>query len=120
MRPIMWVTALLVVGCGVSDSTRISELSEEDVESFCDDISDGARDVTCTFDETTITFQVNPSYEECVTTFDPTYYAGCEVTAGDVRACYDAYAELSDREYCDLGTDYPEVCGPLYDCILSN
>lgn len=116
----VWAMLLVVglVGCGVDDGKRISEFSDEDVESFCEEIGAASREVTCDFEGNSITFEVNPSYEECVSTYDPSFYAGCDLTAGDVRGCYDAFAELSDGEYCELGTDYPEACEPLYSCVL--
>ncbi|MEZ4364893.1 MAG: hypothetical protein R2939_01235 [Kofleriaceae bacterium] len=103
----------MVVACGgdsgPSDSTKVTDLTEDEAHELCDELADSfpEREVTC--GDVTITFGIN--HEECDSDVDSIPPA-CQATAGDLRDCFAALGALSDAQVCD-DTPLPAACAPI-------
>ena len=114
MRNLIVLSLLALTACGVSDNAELSSLDQEQAQSLCEEIEE--RTITC--GDETFSFEMTFG-GDC----DAEYTAppeGCAATVGDYRACFDAYAELSDEEICEA-EDVPAACEGLFDesCISS-
>ncbi len=109
---------VLLTGCGVPDDALMSDLDEDELVSLCEEITSEERSVTCSGDGYEITIDITGSVDECVDGNDPSYYDGCDATAGDVRACSDAWDALTDEDICGLDTSFPAACDPILECVF--
>jgi len=120
MRQVWTVlVALSLVGCGVADDKAVSDFEEGDIESLCDELATDTREVTCEGDGFEVTLEIGETYDECVATLSETdAYTNCDLTAGDLRACQDAWDAYTDEELCSLEAGFPDECEPLFTCAL--
>lgn len=96
---------------GIPDSTVASDLSMEEVVSFCEEMAADypAREVDCGGTEPEQN-GIDPA--ECA---DAEPFADtCTATVGDFRDCFGAIYALSDEEFCNL-TEIPPECEPLIE-----
>lgn len=128
--------ALAGAGCdgGISDSTRLGDLTEQDVEALCEEAQDGLATPT-NEQACALAAHLNPlvtTQEECEAAVetcleDPpepteptdcttlgTYPSGCDATVGDARACSNSakshYQALFGRATCgNLASDRIEL-----------
>ena len=116
MKKLM-LLAVVLVGCGgddgVSDSKRLSDLTQAEAQSVCEDLADDfpERSVNCM--GTTITIGFNKS--ECAADSTEPTPATCTATVGDARDCADAFYGLTDDQICTTET-LPAACAPLEEC----
>ncbi|MEO8698748.1 MAG: hypothetical protein ABI867_01860 [Kofleriaceae bacterium] len=107
-------------GSGVDSDAAIVDLSAAEVTDVCEYVTDvlPERTVDCG-DGDTITVGEG-GVTEC--TGDYTDLAAdhpdCELTVGDVEACAEAFAALSDEELCSMDS-FPAACAPILaeDCF---
>ncbi|MFT4976349.1 MAG: hypothetical protein ACI8S6_002246, partial [Myxococcota bacterium] len=100
------------------DDKAINEFDEDDVDSFCEELSGDPREVTCDYDGVSITFTLTESYDECVEIYASELFASCSLTAGEVRECQDAYDALSDEDFCSLEAGIPAECEAMFECAF--
>lgn len=105
---------LVLLGCGISDSTLLSDIDEGDAAKVCEEFAQYARTVTCTFGDQEIEIEMGMgTVEECTADYEP-LPEGCPLTMGDMRACMDATFALTDEEICTQEAPLPE-CTVLMD-----
>ena len=119
MRLLALIFTTAVLGCGIPDDMLMSDLTEQEVETLCGELSGDPREVTCSGDGYEITVEIGGTEAECIEDNSPAYYEGCDVTVGDMRACSDAWSAMSDEEICALSTELPEECQPLLECAFT-
>jgi hypothetical protein len=103
--------AALLVGCGggddsgVSDSTKLGDLSASDSTALCNDFAHDypARTVDCGDGSTQ---EVGIDASECGEDEPPP--ASCEITVGQLRDCFDALYDQSDADVCAFVE--PDAC----------
>ncbi len=113
MRNLLVLSLIALTACGVRDSKKLSELDEEQAQSLCEEVEE--RTVSCGDDSFSLEITVGG---DC----DAEYTAppeSCTATVGDQRACFDAYADLSDEALC--AGELPAACEPLFDesCVAT-
>jgi hypothetical protein len=111
--------AVLLAGCGPSDShhsssgssgipssKRLSELTGDEPMNLCYELADDfpERQVTCSDGET---FSAGYTDSECLN--EPPAPSTCMATAGDLRACSEAFYNTSDADLC-ASTELPDEC----------
>lgn len=119
-KQIQWVSVLaLLVGCNnISDDTPVEDLTDDEVETLCDELAGEDREIVCSEGGIEVTLTIEDSSASCVENYTPSDYEGCDVTVGDIRSCDDAYQSLSDEEICGLETGIPSECESLFECSL--
>lgn len=111
---LLFAATLLSACGGISDSTELSTLDSDQLTSLCEEYSE-ERTITCTDGDSEITVELGGS--ECDIS-GATIPEACTATAGDYRACYGAYDDLSDDEVCEAG-GVPDACEPLFTKLFS-
>ena len=102
--------ALVAGACGVSDSVLLSDLSDSQIDSLCNEFADFE---SVSFECDGFSFESEPlAVDECVDTFTP-YPEGCEATVGDLRDCQDSIFEASEEEACDPEAEVDPGCEAL-------
>jgi hypothetical protein len=113
MKKLFVLATVLFIGCGddgVSDSKKLSDLSTAEATDLCKELASDHPPRTVTCGNFMFTLGIDPA------TCDgevPT--AACTATAGDARACQDAYDDLTDEQICTNETG-PAACQKLTGC----
>lgn len=116
---ILVALSALLIGCGVPDDALISDLSSDEVTSLCEEVAGDDVVFTCEGGSAEVTVSFERSVADCEDTYDPSRYEDCDVTAGDVRTCEDAYEALTQDDVCDESFElFPDACDPIYDCLF--
>jgi hypothetical protein len=106
------ILVLALAACGVSDSSLLTELSDSQAVSLCEEY--GEKEITCGEGEFTFTFTFGA---DCDTTTADETPAECTATVGDYRDCFDAIYAMTDEEFCN-SEDIPE-CDALFTATCS-
>lgn len=114
MRSVTLLSLALVTACdggmgGASDSTKLVDLTPEQLRSLCLEFAQEfpTRTITCSGQEQTI--GIDGADCDMPNEFD----AACQATVGQMRACIDAIASVTDARLCE-GPQPPECALP--DC----
>lgn len=115
MRSVTLLSLALVTACdggmgGASDSTKLVDLTPEQLRSLCLDFAEDfpPRTITCSGQEQTV--GIDAAECDMPSDFDP----ACTATVGEMRACFNAIANFTDAQFCD-GTEPPQ-CAALPNC----
>ncbi len=104
---------VLAVGCGIPDSKKLADLSEDDVIALCESIEEA--EYTC--DDTVSGFEFSYTIafggDDCST---DGLSADCEATVGDWRDCDAAWRAVLDADPCSA--EVPAECDPIMECSV--
>lgn len=108
MRNLMILSFLGLAACGISDSTAVADLDNDDAQKICEEFDE--REITCEVEGFEFTVTLGGDCDDATIGDVP---EGCTATVGDYRDCQEAYAALSDEEVC-AADDVPAACEPLF------
>ena len=98
---------LLATACGIPDDALLTELSDGQRTSLCEELAD-FDSVTLECDGVTLTYDPTP-VGECTADY-ASLPAGCSATVGDERACLEVVLNIT----CDTHT-FDGPCAALLD-----
>jgi hypothetical protein len=99
------------IACGgPSDSTKITELSDEEAKDLCEEAIDSnpERTVTCMG----VMITVGLTSADCADPMEPN--PSCTATVGDARACNEAQGDQTEAQIC--AGDFPAACAKIVQC----
>lgn len=107
MTRMMIPFVMLLAACGIGDSKTLVDLDADDALKLCQEFSTDASTITCDG----VDIDIDASDDAlCATGIGETPTA-CAATAGDFRACAEAFEALDP---CEPLTDIPAACSPLF------
>ena len=110
MRHLSVLSLLFAVGCGVSDSTLLVDLSPEQITQLCAEQEDASYHC----EQGGVSFDYDVDAKKCGTQthVDDT----CTATVGDYRACDAALRSALDEDPCAGLAAFPSECDWIPDC----
>lgn len=117
------IPALLVLAAcgGVSDSTELNAITEDDAAKLCEEFVNDfpGRTITCEFEGMSFDIDIGlfDDVDACVRDFEPAPES-CEATVGDVRDCMETFASVAQDDICDpeFEMETPASCQAMFDC----
>lgn len=103
---------VLAVGCGIPDSKKLADLSEDDAAKLCEGIEEAEYTCDMTVYGYEMSYTITFGGEDCDMTGTPT---DCEATVGDWRDCDAAWRAVLDADPCS--TEVPSECDALMECV---
>ena len=100
-------------GSGVDRDKQLVDLDDGEITELCEystDLAGPPRTIDCDG----VMIRIDPNVANCVRNLNASQamFPDCAATAGDFQRCAEAFAELSDEEFCTLD-EAPPACQPL-------
>ena len=114
---LLWCAACGGSGSGVDGGKRLSSLSDAEIRDICEyaiDVQGPERMIDCGGG---VTLTVGGgSVDECIAgaTESKTEYPNCAATVDDYEACTEAFADVTDAQWCSDDITFPAACAPLF------
>lgn len=107
----IFIAALLLSACGISDNALMTELNDNQLTALCEEFE--TVTFTCGEGEMSFEFSIGGDCDSTESDEDSEFPPDCTATAGDYRACIGAYASAVPEEVC--AGSVPEACAGLFD-----
>ncbi len=102
---------VLAVGCGIPDSKKLSDLSEDEATQLCESIEPAEFTCDATVSGFEMSYTITLGGDECST---DGLSSDCEATVGDWRDCDAAWRAELEADACSA--DVPAECDALMAC----
>lgn len=123
------LSCLMLVACGggggdsssgVDGSKRYVSLSDDEIGLLCEYTIEIARTINCPGGGV-VQVGNTTTQAECIASYkgDQTSAPNCALTVAELEACFEAFAAISDEEYCAKTAALPAECAPALtpECV---